>query len=271
MSERPIVFSAPMIRALIAGRKTQTRRVLTPGTCTVLGNRVTAKSPAWTGLKFDRAWSRTHSPASGGPRPHLAAPWVHPEDEARGMEADAIYRVDPAIEVGDRLWVKEACGRRTASFLGIEAKNGVEEAFYRADDEDVLNEHEFNLCPWWEGKTISPIFMPRWASRLTLVVTDVRVQRLRDISDEDAIAEGCKVVRDHCHVFEGSGYDRIGLCHTSPAMAFSCRWDEIHGSGSWAANPWVAAITFDVIQANIDAAPPSPTRSTILTGGASHG
>ena len=170
---------------------------------------------------------------------------------------------------GDRLWVREALGRRTASFFGIEATNGTQEAFYRADDEDVVNEHGFNLCPWWKGDNLSPIHMPRPASRLTLLVDEVRVQRLQEISEEDAEAEGCAR-----NVF--GTYEVRDLCVGQTASrCFRQLWESINGPDAWSANPWVAAITFDVIRANIDALPPAigsarvptPDPGEVLHGG----
>jgi hypothetical protein len=255
--DRAIIFSAPMVRALLEGRKTQTRRLVTPGTCTVLGSRVTAKSPAWTGLKLDDAEARTKSPASGGPRPHLAAPWVHPEDEARGMKADAIYRVDPIIEVGDRLWVREAWTHDADSIEAL-----------RAAVEDVYCDGSYG--PYYRAtepapetmRWRSPIFMPRWASRLTLVVTEVRLERLGDISEADAAAEGFASgpMGDPMPETDIGG----GWTVSSPggwALAaghFQILWTELHPEWDGYSSPWVVAVTFTVHHANIDALQPAP-------------
>jgi hypothetical protein len=242
VADRPIIFSAPMVRALLAGRKRQTRRVLSPGTSEVLGSRVTAKSPAWAGLKLDRAETRTRCPMTGVARPHLAAPWVHPEDEANGMEADAIYRVDPIIQCGDRLWIREAWAHDGPDLEAVRARH--EDAlggigygpYYRATETapDTLS---------WR----SPLFMPRWASRLTLIVTGVRVERLQEISEEDAKAEGVEPICDH----------GVGNQHLH-SIAYAQLWDRLHGEGAWRLNPWVAAISFEVHQQNIDALTASP-------------
>ena len=79
--------------------------------------------------------------------------------------------------------------------------------------------------------------MPRWASRLTLIVTDVRVQRLQDITVEDALAEGVQKTDEYLDM---------------PRMAFRALWDSLHGPGAWNDNPWVCALTFDVHRRNID-------------------
>lgn len=173
MADRPILFSAPMVKALLDGRKTQTRRILKP-------------QP----IGFD---------------------WYD-------------LKCKPRFKVGDRLWVRETWNNAIGSS---------DEPYFKAtvaEDTDWTAEERANLV--WRPS----IFMPRWASRLTLTVTDVRVERLQDISEEDAIAEGVPAGLEHIH--GPGGYRDI--------------WETINGAGSWAANPWVVAITFDVLNQNID-------------------
>ncbi|TVR07398.1 MAG: hypothetical protein EA385_12925 [Salinarimonadaceae bacterium] len=92
--------------------------------------------------------------------------------------------------------------------------------------------------------------MPRWASRITLLVTDVRVQRLQEISEEDAIAEGVEP-------FGRPGVAFVKLAdaqtYSTPRGCFAALWNSINGTGAWEANPWVAAYSFDVIRQNVDA------------------
>lgn len=96
--------------------------------------------------------------------------------------------------------------------------------------------------------------MERWASRLTLTVTDVRVQRLQDISVEDARAEGIYWSADQEGWTSGQGADETCDFHGSdPTRSFRKLWDRIHGDDAWASNPWVAAVTFSVERRNIDA------------------
>jgi hypothetical protein len=191
--DRPILFSAPMVRALLSGAKTQTRRVLKP-------------QPLWedaghtpAGFSYGAGWSW------GG-----LSCWA--DATAFGKQAENFVR----IQTGDRLWVREAC-----------CVHG-DEVFYRA------NEPRVTVGLGGFAKWRPSIHMPRWASRLMLTVTDVRVQRLQDISEEDAQAEGCD---------EGS------LC----VPVFCALWKSINGAESWDANPWVAAYTFTVERRNIDA------------------
>ena len=239
MSDRPIIFSAPMVRALLAGRKTQTRRIIKPQP---------PEGARYAGVHY----------ASDEPSTWF---WNTPHG---GFKARERY------EEGDCLWVREACGRRPASFLGIEATNGVEEAFYLADNEPVLNVHEFNLCPWWKGKASSSMLMPRLASRLTLEVTDVRVERLQDISEADAIAEGLACLsKDGGRTWKFGITDQNGRpgnddfgwhwheWEVDPRKAYARLWDSLHGPDAWAANPWICAIGFAVTHANIDASVPA--------------
>ena len=99
-----------------------------------------------------------------------------------------------------------------------------------------------------ESVTIPSIFMPRWASRLTLIVTDVRVQRLQEISEDDAKAEGCPGWYSPAHPDQGVTDGRL------PHEEFAELWDSLNaGRGyPWNSNPWICALTFDVIKQNID-------------------
>lgn len=129
----------------------------------------------------------------------------------------------PYGEIGDRLWARETWAPRSNLTL---AK--IQRPFYRATDGvgDMKNPSR------WRPS----IHMPRWASRISLEITDVRVQRLNDINDEDAFAEGV----DRC------GHDGY---HTDQGRcAFRSLWESINGVGSWDANPWVWAISFKRVQ-----------------------
>ncbi len=125
--------------------------------------------------------------------------------------------------------------------------------FYEADGEDK------NPCVFYDTVAIdgknhlrpaeidwrSSMFMPRWASRLTLIVEDVRVERLQDISETDALAEGVQRDSDGWRDYQ---MPQTQCCATAKA-SYQTLWDEINGDGAWAANPWVAAYTFRVIKA----------------------
>lgn len=241
MTDRPIIFSGPMVRALMDGRKTQTRRII----------------------------SRVRTFAL----PDLGAVTLHGEDLARAMQnaaefrhldgdswswqADAFAHQAPATRTtwmahigyapGDRLWVREAwapisaCTHDDPGAAALAAGG-----FYRADDGTTDGE----IARWRPS-----IHMPRSASRITLVVADVRIQRLQDISEDDAKAEGPGFVGKHSgQVCESVAAHRLGR---GPRWRnardwYADLWDTLHGRDAWAANPWVVALTFRPIHANID-------------------
>lgn len=204
MADRPILFSAPMVRAILAGTKTQTRRVM----------------PA---------------------RPLISTYDGRPVIQDR----DGVYRApETRYKVGDRLWVRERfmpapeeappeTPRPTLWNIAY-AAGGFCECMAPPDYDPML----YNYERW------SPsIHMPRWASRLTLTVTDVRVERLQGISEADARAEGV-FVPEAQYAQQGS---------RAPVLAYGALWTDLNGDGAWEANPWVAAYTFTVERRNIDA------------------
>ena len=201
MTDRPIIFSAPMVRALLDGRKTQTRRVLKP-------RPEQNDSGLWV---WPPDWK------TGIPRYGIGV-----QTDAEGLVQSLEY--DPARRLGyapgDRLWVREAW----------QAENK-RPPFYRAD------------YPEWPGSWRSPIHMPRSASRITLVVTDVRAQRVQEISEEDAVAEGVRDISAEWGGQETFAVPGFG-CHNTARMAFAELWESIHGPGAWARDDWVAALTF---------------------------
>lgn len=207
MSEKPILFSGPMVCALLAGTKTQTRRVLKPQPCIRPG---------------------LVEPFDGGP-----TYWaVFDGDQEAG-----IVRVP--YRVGDRLYVREAW--KTSALYDTTAPSALRRdvpIYYLTND---------RLIP--VARYRQAIHMPRWASRITLTVTDVRVERLQDISDADAFAEGTPTDAP----IAGIEIDIDGDWWAGAARArYRQLWDQINGPGSWEANPWVAAYTFTVARGNID-------------------
>ena len=110
------------------------------------------------------------------------------------------------------------------------------------------------------GLPVPSIHMPRWASRLTLAVTEVRVERLQDISEADAVAEGMPEFGAFCEVLDPGKLNAAGetAAQTAsrlrwPQRWFASLWKDINGAEAWAANPWVAAISFTAHRGNIDA------------------
>lgn len=205
MTDRPILFSGPMVRALIEGRKTQTRRVMNPQPVSCLS----WDDPPAGSYPSKNGWSRLR------------------------------------YAVGDRLWVRETIDMGHTGYV-------ICTCTYQADGTPV----DLRPAPFWAGdqtrKLIPSIHMPRWASRLTLTVTEVRVQRLQDISEADAIDEGVLSLPP-VHAsgpLTERGCPPIG---GSPVERYARLWDDINGPGAWAENHWVAAYTFTVEHRNIDA------------------
>lgn len=226
MKDRPILFSGPMVRALIDGTKTQTRRIVKP------------QPAALHHLGIHRA------KVNDGPHCQRIYEW--------GMEQPVngcfVSECCPYGVPGDRLWIRETIAVHSRHCEGQGIGYTLE---YRADgrtrelqpDLRVLPGHECYPHQKIADKGWRPsIHMPRWASRITLEITDVRVQRLQDISEEDAALEGV----------EGKGKTwacpllKSGLCLVvdNPRRAFRGLWDMVNGAGSWYANPWVWAISF---------------------------
>lgn len=247
MVDRPILFSGPMVLALLDSRKTQTRR----------------------GLKFQPA-----------PGISIVRKTIRPLDaepyhsfERRSLYGNYAGELDIRIKRGDRLWVKEnhAIVPRTAYRMS----EGVQQTLRPDDDHDAAV-----YAAEWErskpGRWRPSIHMPRWASRLTLTVTDVRVERLQDCSEADAIAEG--VERHHAGwmPYNTCFYEADGVTpanyHCDPRESYRQLWNKINGHGAWEENPWVAAYTFTVERRNIDAPDIGVPRSdATATIGGDHG
>lgn len=207
MKERPILFSAPMVRAILAGRKTQTRRAVkitnrTPGLAACL-------QPA------DPAWVRQKTAAE-------LCPYGQP---------------------GDRLWVRETWQHSNFPLGPYDESCSV---FYRADYMDDPHGPDGEKSPEGKYRTWVPsIHMFRSASRILLDVTDIRVERLQDISDRgpqnDCTAEGVF----HCGMDVPSyeAWSTSGLRSSEKYMYWQL-WESINGAGSWDANPWVWVVEF---------------------------
>lgn len=202
MKERPILFSAPMVRAILTGKKVQTRRIVKP------------QPPAKT------TSVRTFHHID--PRPHF---WAND-----GVALLNWSKACPFGEAGDRLWVRETFDPIFPQDPHYNGGRPIEydyRATYKHGDRlgDLIG----------VKKTWKPaIHMPRAASRITLEVTGVRVERLQAISVEDAEDEGCKAPDELVM--------QLG-CRASPTV-FRQLWESINGPASWDANPWVWAITF---------------------------
>ena len=229
MTDRPIIFSGAMVRALLEGRKTQTRRILK------LPTKGEYVRPDMGGWEATTVGGEGCFFADGSPAPGKVAIW----NQTTGTCVATTY------QPGDLLSVRE----------NFHLGKGYDGAKPSDASPHSCVWHAADNTTWMgQGKCRPSIHMPRWASRLTLVVTEVRVQRLQDISDADAIAEGIMrapqasagIVR-----FCLDGWDWKDW-KTSARDAFHSLWFLINGPDAWDANPWVVAITFDVHHCNID-------------------
>lgn len=230
MVDGPIIFSGPMVLAMLDDRKSQTRRLISTTTTDMAPGQI---------LIFE-------GPQFGG----------------------TAYRFAPRYAVGDRLYVREEW-KSTPAYDDLKPSDmgGDEPLYYMADGAT------FN---WAEadgdrlGRRRPGMHMPRWASRLTLIVEDVRVERLQAISEADAIAEG---VERGVHPITGEvdGWKDYSIIHGGPhkgkrhphaiapwksaVLSYQSLWETLHGRDSWAANPWVVAVSFSVVRGNIDQVP----------------
>lgn len=224
MTDRPILFSAPMVRALLGGRKTQTRRVHF------------TQSPVMT-PKCDN-----------GCEPRLTRMCISPSCNKRTV-------TETKVHVGDRLYVREHW-RTTLAFEDLkpsQMKSSDTRIKYEADG--LVDNKLKSFDHFHEGRFRQGMHMPRWASRLTLIVTDVRVERLQAISEADAVAEGCFKGKASGRVFANEAAMHLGGDEWANARDwYADLWEVINGPGAWQANPWVAAYTFTVIPKNIDEA-----------------
>jgi hypothetical protein len=219
MKERPILFSGPMVRAIIEGRKTQTRRIIKPK---------------------PEPFAPNYPSPSAEDFASVGKPW---------MPVGGVYQdrwKSPYGGPGDKLWVRETWGTITGEHSARWEKGTIA---YRADHGVTHGGMEYDLMRWKPS-----IHMPRRASRITLEITSVRVERLQDISEKDAIAEGCEETsmehtedcdNDDC-VLAGGPEDCCGYL-VSAKLRYKHIWESINGPGSWDLNPWVWAIEFKKI------------------------
>ena len=208
MTERPILFTPGNVRAILDGTKTQTRRIVKlPAAPNHLGTwePTTVGGPEGGLTK------------NGGSLPEMLALW----HTRTGLCITCPFGVP-----GDRLWVREGLCKSPGGLVQ-----------YRRDLKVV------GWAEWeWQRLTLSPIHMPRKFARFWLEITDVRIQRLQEISEEDAIGEGVTIKQD-ARIAALVAKDMPGR------MEYWALWESIHGKGSWEMNPWVWAITFKQVKA----------------------
>ena len=227
MKERGMIFNAEMVRAILDGRKTQTRRPI-----------------KWKQTRFTEIGEREDG-----------SKWPWSEDAEHACD---FWHPCPFGAVGDRIWVRETwatLGNEDGCCIDWEGNlcKGDERSaarIYRASCEQRPGDYGLWSIPddaYWkphtkehkfEGAWRPSIHMPRWASRILLEITGVRVERLNSISDADAKAEGCCYGR-------GGGIPDFAV---NPADHFPTLWASIYGEESWKANPWVWVIEFKRVE-----------------------
>lgn len=211
MAEHPILFSGPMVRAILEGRKSQTRRIIKPEPMVLADGKPLIDRPLHQ--VGDTLWVREAFRAEQLSLP----PYTR---KATAKERKMLNRVTVTIQPED----DGLCGFRYLADDTFVQLSDCEEEAHKWDS-------AFRYGGSWPtknlGRIIPPIHMPRWASRITLRVIGVKVERLQDISEADVIAEG--------------------LTMTAKA-AFEALWTSINGQASWDANPWVVAYSFERVK-----------------------
>lgn len=206
MKERPILFSSPMVKAILEGKKTQTRRVL-------------KKQPNTETIGFDQLTFQKETNRWNG----------YVKDEDGGTSWNAELRLCPFGQVGDRLWVRETwawCSKNKGHYI------------YKADGDG------FSTCHVKDYKWKPSIHMPRKASRITLGITNIKVERLQEISSIDCHNEGAD------EALAGKSFPLKEQRLTVIQHGFAWLWDQINGKKyPWESNPWVWVIEFKVLEA----------------------
>lgn len=216
MTERPILFSAPMVRAILEGRKTQTRRKMSV-----------------------QPWP--NATVEVGPY-HLH--WIDRNGGDVGLRC-------PYGALGDHLWVRETVAYGANYHVAYKADSVCGVWCWNGDGQPVFVPHgnilegdggalvgNYGLAKY--GARWRPsIHMPRWASRITLRITDIRVERLQDISEDDARAEGCDPAR---------WIDETDVGMEGYREGFARLWNKINGPGAWDVNPWVWVVSFERVK-----------------------
>lgn len=206
MTARPILFSGPMVQALLDGRKTQTRRMIRIPEMV----RSEAGDHDLTAIE----WCDQHESGPG------FYAWLTEYPDEGSAPVSCRYGAP-----GDQLWVREKLVA-----LG--------EIMAYAEDRAPVMQGGLMWPSLGERSAIPSIHMPRWASRITLEITEVRVQRVQEISEQDANEEGCTLL----------GLTVETTDDLSLVPVFKKLWESINGAGSWEANPWVWCVSFEKVR-----------------------
>lgn len=229
MTERGMIFNGEMVRAILDGRKTQTRRIM-------------KIQPEHSGLGLRRVTDSKNGNDDGK--------YFWSSSDACGLKARSKSFTCPFGAVGDRIWVRETFQgplfdyEQMESYLEDSSKfEKPEFCQYAADGKPAPEYYDAddNLRHGWRPS----IHMPRWASRILLEITDVRVERLREISQADAEAEGVGKLKKGFWKNYQPGWTEFQL---TARGSFATLWKSIYGDESWYADPWVWVIEFKRIE-----------------------
>jgi len=266
MTTHPILFQPNMIEALHAGRKFQTRRG--PNTKNTLLDGHGWPRGAFEQLDWQAAWLDKGPSPAGNTGPYLKVPHLNGE---------TVHRVYPRVQVGDLMWVREAwrvgAWHWSDSVIVVDYMTAPRKEWLHVEDPDQLHRlieqsradaQKANMWAprkYWEcwcRPGNSPcrwrpsIHLPKWASRTTLRISDVRLQRLQDISEADAEAEGIEQTEvDGWDGFKNYASWGSGTAYGDPRESFQSLITSINGPDMWAENRWVLAYTFGVEHRNI--------------------
>jgi hypothetical protein len=233
LKERPIIMGAESVRAILEERKTQTRRVIDPRRYNIGG--------------WDMPVSKSDIEAG------------YPVYQDNNGDFHSVVERCPYGKVGDRLWVRETVFFETFHQQSDEEleRDGFNPNIgvwvYRADNHDY---------PTITANWTSPMFMPREASRITLEITDIRVERLQDITEDDAIEEGVEFGsgweeecgEGYCTGEGWMDYKSFDYGCSTPKDSYCTLWDSLNAKRGypWESNPWVWVVTFKVIGREAD-------------------
>lgn len=240
MKDTPILYTGPMVRSVLADRKTMTRRVTKPQ---FAPDAIPVEVPATT-----------------------PEGWLAPGHSGLWWD-DCQANIDEAIRCpygipGDRLWVKETFYARGRWETRFSEKKGRDEwhfvdmtpdagGVYRYAADGAMEDAKprrginGNMPSWWKRPAI---FMPKEASRISLEVTSIRIERLQAISQRDAVAEGLIRLPASGRYVVTNGDQHMGVASTNPVEVYRALWEDINGLGSWAENPWVWVIGFKRVE-----------------------
>lgn len=238
MKERPILFNAEMVKAILSGRKTQTRRVISAKTLQLFDIAASAGEchalPYGVEHENSQSYYREFSPlgqpgdqlwvretfATLGNEDGCAIDWQENLVKAGGPDAARVYRA--------------SCEQRPGNY-----------GLWSIPDDAFWKPHTENMQ--YEGSWVPSIHMPRWASRIQLEITNVGVQRLQEISSGDAVREGICQLPASGRYCINPGDQYFGGASKSAKEVYSWLWESIYGEGSWDANQWVWVIEFKLI------------------------